>query len=211
MPSFRLVFSSGSVCLLGLSGYLYFSGNPWFYQRVVMPTVTRMDPERAHLAAVWAASRGLVPRDHSKDPAILVGSTGAGNLHAGLKISSPAWPCTLLHAADTTEFAYLRAQVVVSLGQTNWHGETWPGLVSFPDPSHHAPSENWRGKNGQFSEGVWCGGSGDETSLACKLVIMIITWVSWSHSQILMLEPGMGLIARAHPTITYSYLVNYKK
>ena len=87
MPSFRLVFSSGSVCLLGLSGYLYFSGNPWFYQRVVMPAATRMDPERAHLAAVWAAARGLVPRDHSRDPAILVGSAGAVKLQ---KISSPA-------------------------------------------------------------------------------------------------------------------------
>jgi len=45
-------------------------------------------------------------------------------------------------------------------------------LVSSPDPPHHVLSENWRGKNLQFSKGAWCGGSGDETreSLGTRLV-----------------------------------------
>jgi len=73
MASPKFVVSAGAACLLGLSGYSYFSGSPWFYQYVVMPAVARMDPERAHLAAVWAASKGLVPRDRSRDPDILVG------------------------------------------------------------------------------------------------------------------------------------------
>ena len=72
MPSLRLVVSAGAACLVGLSGYAYFAGSPWFYQRVVMPAVSCMDPEQAHLWAVYLASKGLVPRDHSKDPAILV-------------------------------------------------------------------------------------------------------------------------------------------
>ena len=27
-------------------------------------------------------------------------------------------------------------------------------IVSFPDPPHHAPSENWRGKKGRDVEGL---------------------------------------------------------
>ena len=37
-----------------------------------MPTLARVDPERAHSAAVYVASKGLAPRDLRKDPQILV-------------------------------------------------------------------------------------------------------------------------------------------
>ena len=123
MPSFRVVFSSGSVCLLGLSGYLYFSGNPWFYQRVVMPAVTRMDPEKAHLAAVWAAARGLTPRDHSRDPASLVGSAGGwkstcrfktllSNLRHERQDSIHSAACCSDSCFNSLAFAFLSAQVL---------------------------------------------------------------------------------------------------
>lgn len=72
MPSLKVVVSAGAACLAGLSGYCYFSGNPWFFEYVVMPSAHRMDPERVHLAAVYLAAKGLVPIDRSKDPAILV-------------------------------------------------------------------------------------------------------------------------------------------
>ena len=74
MPSLKLLVSAGTACLLGLSGYSYFTGSPWFYRHVVMPAVSCMDPERAHHAAVYMASKGLVMRDRSEDPAILVNS-----------------------------------------------------------------------------------------------------------------------------------------
>ena len=72
MPSIRLVISVGTAGLLGLSGYCYLKGSPIFFERVIMPAVSRMDPERAHHAAVWLASMGIVPRDNSKDPTGLV-------------------------------------------------------------------------------------------------------------------------------------------
>ena len=56
----------------GVSGYLYISGNSWFFDRIAMPTLARVDPERAHSAAVYVASKGLAPRDLRKDPQILV-------------------------------------------------------------------------------------------------------------------------------------------
>ena len=71
MPSIRLMVSVGAG-LLGLSGYCYLKGSPLFFEHVIMPAVSRMDPERAHQAAVWLASMGVVPRDNSKDPAVLV-------------------------------------------------------------------------------------------------------------------------------------------
>ena len=55
-----------------------------------MPAVARMDPERAHLAAVWAASKGLVPRDRSRDPDILVGRCMVCQfIYQGLQIADP--------------------------------------------------------------------------------------------------------------------------
>ena len=38
-----------------------------------MPIVARMDPEGAHRAAVYIASKGLAPRNRGRDPPILVG------------------------------------------------------------------------------------------------------------------------------------------
>ena len=37
-----------------------------------MPTLAQVDPERAHSATVYVASKGLAPRDLRKDPQILV-------------------------------------------------------------------------------------------------------------------------------------------
>ena len=72
MPSIRALVSTGTACLVGVSGYLHISGNSWFFDRVAMPIVARVDPERAHTAAVYIASKGLAPRDFRKDPKILV-------------------------------------------------------------------------------------------------------------------------------------------
>ena len=60
--------------LLGTSCYLYFSGSPWFFKHVVMPAARVLDPETAHRAAVGLAARGLIPKDRTKDPDILVRS-----------------------------------------------------------------------------------------------------------------------------------------
>ncbi len=71
MRPVKLLLSAGAG-LLGLSGYSYFSGSPWFYQWVVMPTASLLDPEKAHTTAVHLAAKGLVPRQRGKDPEILV-------------------------------------------------------------------------------------------------------------------------------------------
>ena len=63
---------SSAVCLLGASGYCYFSGTHWFFSNIVMPSTKRMDPERAHRVAVYLASKHLVPKDRNKDDVILV-------------------------------------------------------------------------------------------------------------------------------------------
>lgn len=72
MPSTKGLLSAGAACLLGVSGYSYFSGNSWFFKRIAMPLVARADPETAHVAAVYVASKGLAPRDLKQDPQILV-------------------------------------------------------------------------------------------------------------------------------------------
>lgn len=72
MPSFKVFFTAGAACLFGASGYLYISGSPWFYNRVVMPSARWMDPEKAHTTAVYLASKGLVCKDRQKDLDILV-------------------------------------------------------------------------------------------------------------------------------------------
>ena len=72
MTSTKALLSTGTACLLGVSGYLYISGNSWFFDRIAMPTMARVDPERAHSAAVYVASKGLAPRDLRRDPQILV-------------------------------------------------------------------------------------------------------------------------------------------
>ena len=66
------VFLAGGAGLVGVSCYCYFSGNPWFFQHVVMPVVRLMDPEKAHRTGVLLASKGLLPKDRNKDPDILV-------------------------------------------------------------------------------------------------------------------------------------------
>ena len=71
MVSARAVFSVGTACLLGVSGYSYISGNAWFFKRVSMPLLSRLDPETAHVVAVYVASKGLAPRDRTHDPHIL--------------------------------------------------------------------------------------------------------------------------------------------
>lgn len=58
--------------LLGASCYLYFSGSPRFFEHVVMPAARVLDPETAHRAAIRLAARGLIPKDRTKDPDILV-------------------------------------------------------------------------------------------------------------------------------------------
>ena len=72
MPSAKVLLSAATACMLGVSGYSYISNSEWFFKRVAMPLVARIDPERAHLAAVYLASKGWVPKDRVKDPAILV-------------------------------------------------------------------------------------------------------------------------------------------
>ena len=72
MPSTKVLLSTGTAFLLSISGYSYISGNPWFFERIFMPTVAKMDPEKAHLTAVYIASKGLAPKDFGKDPPILV-------------------------------------------------------------------------------------------------------------------------------------------
>lgn len=72
MPSTRILLSAGAACLLGMSGYAYISNKSWFFENIAMPIVARVDPERAHSAAVYIASKGLTPRDLGKDPEILV-------------------------------------------------------------------------------------------------------------------------------------------
>lgn len=71
MSRLRRAFAIGGACLLGLSGYGYFAGSPWFYKHVVMPAAGHMDPERAHVTAVYLASKGLVAKDRTIDPDIL--------------------------------------------------------------------------------------------------------------------------------------------
>lgn len=72
MPSTRALLSAGTVCLLGVSGYSYVYGKSWFFKAVAMPLAARVDPETAHTAAVYVASKGLAPRDPRPDPHILV-------------------------------------------------------------------------------------------------------------------------------------------
>ena len=62
----------GSAGLLGLSCYGYFSGSPWFFQRVAMPAIRVLDPETAHRTSIFMASKGLLPKQRLKDPDILV-------------------------------------------------------------------------------------------------------------------------------------------
>lgn len=75
MPFLRKFLKAGSACLLGVTGgvgYGYFSGSPWLFDRLLMPLVKCVDPERAHVMAVLLASKGLVPRDRTVDPDMLV-------------------------------------------------------------------------------------------------------------------------------------------
>ena len=65
---------SSAACLLGASGYCYFSGAPWFFSNIVMPSTKWMDPERAHRVAVYLASKNFVPKDRFKDDVVLVRS-----------------------------------------------------------------------------------------------------------------------------------------
>ena len=62
----------GGAGLFGASCYCYFSGSPWFFEHVVMPTARVLDPETAHRTAILLASKGLIPRERKIDPEILV-------------------------------------------------------------------------------------------------------------------------------------------
>ena len=75
MPVLRALLQAGGVLLAGAGGglcYGYFSCNSWMFDNVFMPATRCVDPERAHVLAVKLAARGLVPRDKSRDPDILV-------------------------------------------------------------------------------------------------------------------------------------------
>ena len=65
---------SSVACVLGASGYCYFSGAPWFFSNIVMPSSKWLDSERAHRVAVYLASKNFVPKDRNKDDVILVRS-----------------------------------------------------------------------------------------------------------------------------------------
>ena len=67
-----MLFSSAAACLLGTSGYCYFSGTPWFYSYVIMASTKWIDPERAHRLAVSLAAKGIVPKDCGRDSEVLV-------------------------------------------------------------------------------------------------------------------------------------------
>ena len=72
MGYLKLLFSSCSVCLLGASGYCYFSGTPWFFSNVLMPSIKWVDPEIAHRFGVSLAANRLIPRERCKDDGVLV-------------------------------------------------------------------------------------------------------------------------------------------
>ena len=77
MPVLRALLQASGALLAGAGGglcYGYFSCNSWMFDNVFMPATrcTCVDPERAHVLAVKLAARGLVPRDKSRDPDILV-------------------------------------------------------------------------------------------------------------------------------------------
>lgn len=68
---FKLLFSSAA-CLLGGCGYCYFSGTPWFFSYVLMPSIKWVDPERAHRLGVCLAAKKLIPKERRRDDDILV-------------------------------------------------------------------------------------------------------------------------------------------
>ena len=72
MPAVVRAVLAGGAGLLGVSCYGYFSGSPWFFQHVAMPSLRLLDPETAHRVSVLLVSRGLIPRERYKDPDILV-------------------------------------------------------------------------------------------------------------------------------------------
>jgi hypothetical protein len=63
---------AGGVGLVGGNCYWYFSGSPWYFQRVVMPAARMLEPETADRVAIQLASKGIVPKDKGKDFDILV-------------------------------------------------------------------------------------------------------------------------------------------
>ena len=85
MPSVKLLLSAGTAYLITVSGYSYFSNDSWFFEKVLMPLVARTDPERAHQAAVYIASKGWVPKARVEDPPILV-STPVDNIESNVSI-----------------------------------------------------------------------------------------------------------------------------
>lgn len=68
----KAAIALGSV--LGVTGYLGATGNEWFYKKIVMKCVQRVDAETAHVMAVKCAALGLVPkaRERPEDKEILV-------------------------------------------------------------------------------------------------------------------------------------------
>ena len=42
-----------------------FVGSEWTYQYLAIPAISLLEPEKAHRAAVFLASKGLVPKDRS--------------------------------------------------------------------------------------------------------------------------------------------------
>lgn len=72
MPLLQKTVFAGSLGLLGVGCYCYLSGSPWFFKHVAMPAARVLDPETAHRTSIFLASKGLLPKDRSKDPMVLV-------------------------------------------------------------------------------------------------------------------------------------------
>lgn len=72
MRRLKFLLSSSAACLLGSCGYCYFSGTPWFFSYVLMPSMKWIDPERAHRLGVFLAAKRLIPKERCKDDDVLV-------------------------------------------------------------------------------------------------------------------------------------------
>jgi hypothetical protein len=72
MTRLKFLLSSSAACLLGSCGYCYFSGTPWFFSYVLMPSMKWVDPERAHRLGVCLAAKRLIPKERCKDDGVLV-------------------------------------------------------------------------------------------------------------------------------------------
>ena len=73
-----LVAAAGGVGL-ALASLTASTNSEWSYKYFAIPLMSFLDPEISHRAAVWLASKGLVPKDTRPDPPSLVGSERVKN------------------------------------------------------------------------------------------------------------------------------------